>query len=91
MEKAFADVSQSIELNRSMPLAYILRGSTYRDQGEFSAAVTGSSRAIQLNSRSYSGYGGRAAAYAGLGDFAKSAGTSKRQWRSSRQKTTWSG
>jgi tetratricopeptide (TPR) repeat protein len=71
MEKAFADVSQAIELNRSMPLAYILRGSAYSDRGEFSAAVADFSRAIELNSRSYSGYGGRAAAYAGLGDFAK--------------------
>src|SRR5262249_17932021 len=71
MEKAFADLSRAIELNRSMPLAYILRGSAYSDRGEYSAAVADFSRAIELNSRSYSGYGGRAAAYVSLGDFPK--------------------
>ena len=68
VDKAFNDASRAIELDRSLPLAFILRGNAYSDRRQFSQAVSDLTRAIELNPNSYSAYGSRSGVFASLGD-----------------------
>jgi tetratricopeptide (TPR) repeat protein len=71
VEQALADASKAVELDRTNPLAFIIRGNARLERKEYPQAIADFTKAIELNPRSFSAYGNRARAYAARGEAVK--------------------
>jgi tetratricopeptide (TPR) repeat protein len=70
VEHAFADANESIKLNHNGALAYVLRGNALLERKEYQPAIDDFTRATELSSQSFAGYGGRARVYRAMGEMA---------------------
>jgi tetratricopeptide (TPR) repeat protein len=69
-EHAFADANESIKLNHTDALAYVLRGNALLERKEYQAALDDFTKATELKSQSFAGHGGRARVYRAMGEMA---------------------
>lgn len=70
-EEAVIEFSKYIEMKPNDPMAYVIRGDSYVDIGQFEKAIDEYSKAIQLEPLLAEAYEKRATAYAQLDDYEK--------------------
>jgi serine/threonine-protein kinase len=69
LDKAIADYTEAIKLNRKLGVAYIQRGKVYYDQGFMDKSLVDLNEAIWLNASDADAYDARSATYAAKGEF----------------------
>lgn len=68
-EEAIIEFNRYIKMRPNDPMAYIVRGDSYDDMGQFEKAINDYSKSIELEPRLVKAYDKRATAYVQLGDF----------------------